>query len=44
MLTGIKTILKNVIFDQELFRKELRKALDRAEKEDTLELYTWCTG
>ena len=42
MLEYIKTILKKVSFDRQLFEKELRKALAQLVPEDKRALESWC--
>lgn len=42
MLDYSKTILENVSFDYNLFRKELMKAVKRLVEPDQEELLIWC--
>ena len=42
MLEYVKTILKKVSFDSQLFEKELRKALNTLLHDELLELKNWC--
>jgi hypothetical protein len=42
MLEYTKTILQKVSFDQNLFKKELKKSIKWLRKEEILTLYTWC--
>ncbi|MFT5619254.1 MAG: coproporphyrinogen III oxidase [Arenicella sp.] len=42
MLKYIKTVLEKVSFDTFLFEKELRKALDRIDWDDTPDFKSWC--
>ena len=42
MLEYIKTILKKVSFDIQLFEKELKKAINQLINEDLEELKRWC--
>jgi len=42
MLEYLKTILQKVSFDQNLFEKELKKAIRSLIPEELQELKTWC--
>ena len=42
MLQFCKTILKNVSFDKQLFKKELYKSLGFLEKNEWMVLKVWC--
>ncbi|MEE3037857.1 MAG: hypothetical protein VX344_05510 [Bacteroidota bacterium] len=42
MLQFCKTILKNVSFDKQLFKKELYKSLGFLEKSEQMVLKVWC--
>lgn len=42
MLDYVKTILKKVSFDGQLFEKELRKAIAKLLNEEVAKLKEWC--
>jgi len=42
MLEYIKTILQKVSFDQKLFEKELKKAIDTLIPDEVKQLKSWC--
>lgn len=42
MLEYVKTILKKVSFDKDLFEKELFKAIKSLVKEEVRKLRSWC--
>ena len=42
MLEYIKTILQKVSFDQKLFEKELKKAIDSLIPDEVKQLQSWC--
>jgi len=41
MLEYFKTILEKVSFDEELFRKELKKALSQLDADESVKLRQW---